>query len=87
MAAWKPPGQSRFEVMPAKAFVPVARFQVVGAESGPGKEVTYLERQSVGQSNLLDWRRRQREPSPGGTVRLADHQPQAEFPGCRQQGR
>ena len=48
LAAWKPPGQERFEVMPPSAFLPVARLQVTGftpaEESAPP---AYAEWESV----------------------------------------
>ncbi len=34
--AWRPPGRDRFEIVPAKAFPPVARFEVAGAVTAEG---------------------------------------------------
>lgn len=36
-AAWQPPGQDRFEVMPAGIFAPVAAYAVTGFDSAPSK--------------------------------------------------
>ena len=38
-AAWKPPGQNRFHVIPAEAFTPVAPFRVSAVERAPGEPV------------------------------------------------
>ncbi len=47
VAAWKPPGRNRFEVMPASAFEPVTAFQATLFETPPaGKETVYLEWQN-----------------------------------------
>ncbi len=47
VAAWKPPGADRFEVIPASAFLPVARFQVSGVEPPPSApNQTYFEWQT-----------------------------------------
>jgi len=51
-AAWQPPGASHFTVIPASAFVPVARFHSVSFESAPAQ--LYFEAHSVGQCALDD---------------------------------
>ncbi|OGV73165.1 MAG: hypothetical protein A2340_13500 [Lentisphaerae bacterium RIFOXYB12_FULL_60_10] len=37
-AAWQPPGQDRFDVMPAGRFVPVSTYTVTGCESAPSRQ-------------------------------------------------
>ena len=51
-AAWQPPGASHFTVIPASAFVPVARFRSVSFESAPAQ--LYFEAHAVGQCALDD---------------------------------
>jgi len=51
-AAWQPPGASHFEVLPATAFAPVARFRVASFESDGEPEPLYFEWRAVGQCAL-----------------------------------
>ena len=53
-AAWQPPGASHFEVIPAGAFVPVARFRVANCESATEPELLYFESRTVGHCALDD---------------------------------
>ncbi len=55
VAAWKRPGQERFEVMSASAFLPVARFRATGFESAPsGPAQLYFEWQTQDHCRLGD---------------------------------
>jgi len=53
-AAWQPPGASRFELMPASVFVPVAHFRVVHLESATETETPYFEWRTTSQCALGD---------------------------------
>jgi tetratricopeptide (TPR) repeat protein len=54
VAAWKPPGQRQFEVMPPGAFVPVARFRAASYEPAPGAtNALYFDWRSI-EHNLVD---------------------------------
>lgn len=53
-AAWQPPGASHFEVMPASAFIPVARFRAISFESATEPEQLYFDWHTVGQCALVD---------------------------------
>lgn len=51
VAAWKPPGRARYEVMPAGAFEPVANLQATAYETSPTQpETLYLEWQNAAHS-------------------------------------
>ncbi len=52
--AWQPPGASRLGVMPASAFLPVARFRVVHLEAAPAPAPLYFEWRTAGQCALGD---------------------------------
>ena len=53
-AAWQPPGASHFEVIPATAFAPVARFRVASFVSAVAPEPLYFEWHTVGHCALED---------------------------------
>jgi hypothetical protein len=55
VAAWKPPGADRFEVMQPGAFLPVARFRVRDvATAGTGPQPLYFEWSAVDHCALAD---------------------------------
>jgi hypothetical protein len=51
-AAWQPPDASHFEVIPARAFAPVAAFRVTGFESATAAEPLYFEWRTLGQCEV-----------------------------------
>jgi len=54
VAAWNPPGQKQFVVMPPAAFAPVARFRATSYEPGPGPtNALYFDWRSI-EHNLVD---------------------------------
>ena len=53
-AAWQPPGASHFDVIPASAFVPVARFRVTNFESATQPEQLYFTWNTVEHCALND---------------------------------
>jgi len=52
--AWQPPGASHFEVIPASAFIPVAKFRVTGFESATEPGPLYFEWRTAAQCALGD---------------------------------
>jgi tetratricopeptide (TPR) repeat protein len=55
VAAWKPPGQDRPEVIPSYAFPPVARFHVAQFDTGPAvPRQFYFEWQTIDHCALAD---------------------------------
>ena len=55
IAAWSPPGQERFEVMPPSAFLPLARFRATRFDAAPSSpEELYIEWSNLEHCLLAD---------------------------------